>query len=190
MINRRNIITATILIILVLVGSYFTAMFIYQNGKSVINISSSMPNTKITIDGKAINTGNIYIKPGQYLISATKDGYYEYRKTIEVNQITTNLAIALTQKPDSTINVSELSSDEYIKLQGDYPVIDNLPYEDVLYTINYTVFGSKVNGYKIEFTIDSQNATGRRQAIKQLSNLVNNPLDYKINFLNFTSEVR
>ena len=188
--NRRDILKILILIFFTIIGSYFAAQFIYQNGKSAINISTSLPNVRINIDGSAINTGETYVKPGRYIISGTKDGYYEYRKTIDINQNKIDVVISLVQKPDAIINVFELTTDEYKKLQINYPIIDSLPYEDALYKISYIVIGSKINGYKIEFTIDSQNATGRRQAMKQLGNLVDNPLDYKINFLNFVSEVK
>jgi len=71
-----------------------------------------------------------------------------------------------------------------------YPIIKNLPYNNFLYEIGYRLDSSDKSGKSIELTITAINAMERRQALKEIKALGYNPINYKIEFLDFESEIK
>jgi len=75
-------------------------------------------------------------------------------------------------------------------LENKYPIIKDLPYNNFLYEIGYRLDDSDKNGKSIKLTITAINAMERRQALKEIKALGYNPIDYKIEFLDFESEIK
>jgi len=71
-----------------------------------------------------------------------------------------------------------------------YPIVQNLPYNNFLYEIGYHLDSSDKSGKSIIITITAINAMERRQAIQEIKTLGYNPIDYKIEFMNFESEIK
>jgi len=71
-----------------------------------------------------------------------------------------------------------------------YPIIKNLPYDNFLYEIGYRLDSSDKSGKSIKLTITAINAMERRQALKEIRTLGYNPINYKIEFLYFESEIK
>jgi len=186
----KKIILLTIsLVIVSLVTSYVVGQFVYRYGKVKLDISLSPKDAKITINSESVKSNNTYLKPGSYVISVVKEGYLEYRKVYDINQENNKILVKLEPKPEGVVSSLELG-DEYNKVIDKYPITKKLPYSDFTYTINYRVFGSVLNGYKVELVINSSNAIGRKMAIQEIKKLGYNPIDYKIEFINFENEIK
>ena len=190
MISRKLIILLSVLLPIIMVCSYFAAQFIYQNDKKILHVSVSQPDASIIINGRQVQSGDTYLKPGKYILSVNKSGYYEYRKIITIDKDNVSFEISPTAEPDRIVEAFELGDAGYKKLVTDNPIISKLPYEDPLFTIDYTIYGSVVNGYSIRLTISSTTASSRRMAIQEIRGLGFNPTDYKVDFLSFKSEIK
>jgi len=187
--NRRIIIVAAIVLILSFIGIYSLSVLMYRSGKTHVTMPTSSQGAVITINSRVVNSSEIYLKPGKYMVSAIKNGYYEFRKIYEIKDKNINLSIKLSSIPDKTVSESEFSGD-FNALKAEYPIISNLPYEDPLYLLDYNIKGSYLNGYLIEIIIISDSAVGRRAALQGIKDLGYNPIDYWITFLNFEVEVK
>lgn len=75
-------------------------------------------------------------------------------------------------------------------LVNKYPIIKNLPYDNFLYEIGYHLDNSDKSGKSIVLTITAINAMERRQAIQEIKTLGYNPINYKIEFIDFESEIK
>jgi len=187
--SRRLLMIAITVFCILLAGVFISSDFIYRNGKTNVNISISSPDAYLTINSVVVKTNNIYLQPGKYLISANKKGYFENRKIYEINEKEMNMHLKLTPIPDKT--VSELNFDgDFNKLQAKYPIIKNFPYDAGVYLIDYDIKGSYLKGYSIELLVMSDNAIGRREALRGIRDLGYNPIDYSVKFENFESEIK
>lgn len=70
-----------------------------------------------------------------------------------------------------------------------YPIIKLLPLDASIYKIGYRIDQSDPNGDSIKLTILSDTSSGRMAALKEIYAQGYNPIDYKIEFLGFESEV-
>lgn len=188
--SRRLIIFLAVLIPIIVICSYFAVQILYQNDKKILHVSVSQSNASIMINGRQVQSGDIYLKPGKYILSVNKSGYYEYRKIITIDKDNVSFEISPTAEPDRAVEAFELGDAGYKKLVVDNLIISKLPYEDPLYKIDYTIYGSIVNGYSIRLTISSTTASSRRMAIQEIRGLGFNPIDYKVDFLSFKSEIQ
>ena len=123
--NRKRIIMAIITITIIILGAYFLAQFVFRIGKIQLNISSAPNGASIVINGQAA-TNNIYVQPGKYLVSVIKDGYYEYRKTYNVDSQNNKISLTLKSKPDKINSITITNSDILYKYIGSNNSIDVL----------------------------------------------------------------
>jgi hypothetical protein len=187
--NIKTIIISVATFALIIAGTYFGAKFLYQVNKTELVVTTQPLDANITINGRRLDTNKIFLSPGKYLIAATKKGYFEYRKFYESGKENNQLSIKLNPIPEKYISKAELGSD-FKKLAENYPIVNSLPYEDLLYTLDYFIYGSYTKGYRIEILVTALDAATRRMAIKEIKDLGFNPADYKIQFADFESEVK
>lgn len=163
-----------------IIGSYFASQFIYRLDKTLVTISAEPVTSKISINGTVINSSSIYLKPGKYIISVSQDGYYEYRKTYEIEKKTIIIPIKLVAEPEESI-YNLIHSTKYNTVVAKYPIITKLPYSSLLIDINYSS-DSTLNNFKL--SVRAYN--GYRQAvITKIKQWGYNPADYNIEFINY-----
>lgn len=71
-----------------------------------------------------------------------------------------------------------------------YPIVKNLPMNVFIYKLGYRIDQSDDTGQSIVLTIESDTASGRVAALKNIRTLGYNPTDYKIEFINFESVLK
>lgn len=187
--NIKTITMTAISCVLIIVGSYFASTYIYRIDKTELVIKTQPLDANITINGSRINANTTYLASGKYRISATKKGYFEHNLTYEVNKDNNKISIKLEPLPEKYTSKADLGSD-FTKLAEKYPIVNYMPYEDLLYTLDYQIYGSYNNGYHVELVITAGNAVARRMAIQEIKDLGFNPADYRIKFVDFESDIK
>jgi len=166
--------------IILFIGSYFAAQYLNQKDKIEVTISVVPQDSKITINGKLLQSNKIYLQSGKYMISVIKDGYFEYRKLQEVNSIDNQISTSLNQKPEKTIGQLTLSND-YNLATNIYPIIKHLPYDSFLVKIAYSP-SSTLSLFSIDITAYEGY---RKIAVDKIKNWGYNPADFDIKFLKY-----
>lgn len=175
--SRKFIIFIIFFSIILCVGSYFINQQIFRSGKIELGVSASPQDAIITINGKLLKSNTIFLQPGNYMVSATKDGYYENRKLYEVNAQNNKIELSLVQKPESTIGTMVYSTD-YNKVIDKYPIVKNLPYDSFLIKISYSPSSTLSS-----FSIDISAYEGYRKiAVNKIKGWGYQPAEYNIKF--------
>lgn len=71
-----------------------------------------------------------------------------------------------------------------------YPIIKSLPLDAAIYKLGYRIDESDPSGHSIKLTIDSDTASGRIAALREIQSLGYPPTNFKIEFLNFESDLQ
>ena len=135
MINRKTFILTLLFLAIVFTGSYFGSKILFQFDKTKLTFSISTKESVIRINGEIIDN-SVYLRPGKYIISVTKDGYFEYRKLYTLSIKDTKVEVNLISKPAQTIQ--NLINNSYDEVVNKYPIIGKLPYDTFLIKINYS----------------------------------------------------
>lgn len=128
-----------ILILLVgLVGGSSGGWYYLQTKDTVpLSISTSPSDANITVNGKTVSGTTLRVHRGAYSISVAKDGYHESHKVYNIQDDINKMSITLTQEPAPLIS-SLLRGNGYEAAVKQHPVLQKLPYESLLLSIDYT----------------------------------------------------
>lgn len=159
--NKRKTIIAIIFAIIVIVGAliYQTYTAIDRSGKIPVEVAAAPNDAKITFKDKKTNAeyaaknGTNYLPPGDYSITAAKDGFRSSQT--EVNATTKpryTVIIELMPQSDQARQWQKKHMDQYNKVEGiagqqireagkkfteKYPVVAKLPIKDPYYSVGY-----------------------------------------------------
>ena len=159
--NKRKIIIAIIFAIIVIVGALIYQIYtaIDRSGKIPVEVAAAPNDAKITFKDKktkaedAAKNGTTYLPPGDYSITAAKDGFRSSQT--EVNATTKprhTVIIELMPQSDQARQWQKKHMDQYNKVEGiagqqiretgkkfteKYPVVAKLPIKDPYYSIGY-----------------------------------------------------
>ena len=159
--NKRKIIIAIIFAIIAIVGALIYQIYtaIDRSGKIPVEVAAAPNDAKITFKDKktkaehAGKNGTNYLPPGDYSITAAKDGFRSSQT--EVNATTKprhTVIIELMPQSDQARQWQKKHMDQYNKVEGiagqqiretgkkfteKYPVVAKLPIKDPYYSIGY-----------------------------------------------------
>ena len=159
--NKRKIIIAIIFAIIVIVGVLIYQIYtaVDRSGKIPVEVAAAPNDAKITFKDKktkaehAGKNGTNYLPPGDYSITAAKDGFHSSQT--EVNATTKprhTVIIELMPQSDQARQWQKKHMDQYNKVEGiagqqiretgkkfteKYPVVAKLPIKDPYYSIGY-----------------------------------------------------
>jgi hypothetical protein len=191
-------ITAVLLVIVALIAYGIYAQ-VSKAGKIQVAVSVAPNDATVTMDGKTISTGNIYLEPNKYYtFSASKNGYTT-KSTKEYITSTENFVGIELVPSGGTTDWSKQDLTPYLQVEQQggaaadkkgqaltdkYPIINNLPIQNYIYTIGYIADPSDPSNNSIILTIDA--AQGYRNgAIQAIRDLGYDPSKYKIEFDNY-----
>lgn len=107
-----------------LTGSEYRTITLKLGGSGSITFTSEPSGAYISLDGTIIGTTphtKTDIKPGEHQITITKNGYYNWRKTIDMTGNTQHIYAVLSSiSPENAIRVSSVPSGAAIYLNGLY----------------------------------------------------------------------
>lgn len=172
---------------------------INQSDKISITIDAVPSDAKITVNGKTVQTGTSHVNPGTYTVKATKDGFADFSESLTVGQDKQLVPILLAPVSVEAKQWARDNQPQYRKLeakagaaaaeQGEAfqeknPIVQHLPYTNLLYSIGYRRDPDDTTGNSIIIEIDAANGY-RQTAIYQLYQWGFDPTDFTIRFRNY-----
>jgi hypothetical protein len=139
--------SAIVILVLIIIFSFSSG------GKRVVLVA--LPNDSIiTIDGKHTKAGNVKISEGNHVFKASRQYFRDYQIEVNYKDLESGETLYLLPEPNSPQafqllkNNPELQQqreaaggEESIRIQKilstNYPIIDELPYENLHYKIGY-----------------------------------------------------
>lgn len=171
-----------------------------REGKYKIIFHSAPDDATLSLDGQPIDTGEHYVKKDtRHTLVARRDGFESLTLPFTASHDDQNVVITLqpqtaaanewvNQHPELYSTIEELAGKE-AAIRGErqrkkYPIIEQLPYSNFLYTIGYSADPKDPSGNNIILDIDASpgNYTA---ALEQIRDLGYDPTDFKINFRNY-----
>ncbi len=204
--GRKHPVAVTIwLLIVALIGVfiYLTYTTIQTAGKIPVTINLVPSDATLTLNSQVSPPGKLYLPPGTYELDATKTGYSSFKQTIYVNELNKDAEIAVSLTPESSEaeKWAKQNQSQYLKNEGIAgkqaqvdgrkfrelnPIVQNLPYKTLLYTIGYRADTTDPTGNSIIIEIDASEGT-RENVISQIERWGYDPTTLNIQFKNYTN---
>jgi hypothetical protein len=199
--NVKLGIGALIIAIVVLLG-YGIYKQAATAGTIAVTVAVAPSDATISVDGKTVGPGTINLKPGKkYAVKASKDGFLAYNGSQYIDSSSSSITVALQPASDEAQKWVEDNQQQYTDVEAQAgarentagqefsdknPITDNLPIDNLIYTIGYKRDNSDPSGDSIILTIDA--AQGYRNgAIQAIRDLGYDPSKFKIEFYNYTN---
>lgn len=167
-------------------------------GKVSVDITVVPSDATVQVDNTSFtNKKSVYLKPGNYTVTVSKDGFESTTQEITVSEDTTAHIIAALYpvSSDATAWYNE-HQDDYYELEGiagtaanetgqefinKYPITGSLPIQKATYLIGYKKTDDQKN---IIITITAYEGY-RESALQEIRNLGFDPSNYTIEFNNY-----
>lgn len=152
-----------------------------------------------TIDGKPLRAGNHAFAAGDHEVTVRKYGFADYSQTITIDDNHRTIDVALTPVSAEAIQWSRDNANLYLEKEArasqlinadgerfskDNPIVNELPIDNLIYTIGYRRASSDPNDNTIIIEIDAMKGY-RNAAIQKIQDLGYNPADFIINFRDY-----
>lgn len=200
-ISRKYIYIALFFILILLFISIFIA--VSRSGKISVDISVIPSDANVYINNKKTNSGEHYLKPGTYTISAKKSGFKDDKQIISVDRESVDVGLIpepnskeaykwLKDNPELQYKREEMAG-KMAALRGEYtikesPIIESIPYTSVEgpFSIDYGADKSK-GAYSIYIKISDSTPEGRVAALKWIREQGEDPTNYNIEYVDFNN---
>ncbi len=196
--SRKQIILLGILIIVIPIAIILIIFINSLINNATIEVLVAPESSTITIDGRKISNGEIKVTPGTHEISAEKTGFTTQTINVSVEKNSSAQAfIILESNSDDTKDwftehaedqaiVEQILGEEFnqesASASGQYPIMDDLPYESMNYSIDY---GScDENTFCILIDVDYMD---RDTAVKAIKELTDTPEKYSYVFSDYAN---
>ncbi|MFZ1801410.1 MAG: hypothetical protein WAW62_02760 [Candidatus Saccharimonas aalborgensis] len=185
-------------VLLLGVSIIFLIPLITRAGKQAVGVYIAPKDSTVMVDGSKTSDKTLYLTPGTHRIVVTKDGFSQSVQLYEVKEGKSSdeqiITAMLEPKSEEAKRWYQANTGEYLVVEGvvgnkagregntfrkKNPIVDNLPYSTMLYTIGYKNDPLDESGNSIILTISAP-AVYRNAAINQILNWGYNPVDYKI----------
>jgi len=184
-----------------LLVSYGVFVAIDRSGKTEYTIRAVPSDASVTINGTKVKPGRLYLTPGRYTITATKQGFTTYNQTLFLTTtLEPEINIALTAVSDQARQWARDHKDDYTTinefittqtnadknhLKSNNAITEKLPFTNMLYTIDYAPDPDDPEGDAIMLNITAL-PNKRLSALYIVRQLGYDPTDYRIHFTDFT----
>lgn len=193
--KQRRILLALILVLCGLIIAWGAVNFISHLGSTKLVVKVIPDDSKITLNGKPIRGGTVYLKPGHYVFVATRKDFGPASRTIDVREKTPGQTIYLLPVPNTPEAIVYLNTHPEVQRQREvvgatnsvstqaeltkkYPILNKLPAYNSSYRIDYTVGAHNTVSFKITLYAILNNPNQYQQYQQQLQ-------DYKAQALQF-----
>jgi|GEM_PF-3984908 len=132
------------------------------------------------------NTDNV----GIYIHYSSDQSKNEALDWIKRYQDPSQLTIYYTGDYVQTDRIGGVGSQLDSILTKKYPIVSSLPIDASFYKLGYRIDESDKSGHSIMLTISSDSSLGRQAALNEIVSLGYNPVNFKIQFLNFESDLK
>lgn len=195
---RTITVTAAVLLFAIVAYSVFT--LISHSGKVAVTVSIVPSDAHTTLNGQSVSSGTIYLKAGTYTIVSSKSGFSNFKKTQYIGDNQGSVIVSLVAQSDAAVKWAQDNQQAYLNneslggvaaatqgaaVRDSNPIVNDLPYDNQIYTIGYITDPSDPSGNSIIITIDAPEGY-RNAAIQQIKSFGYDPQDYKYKFYNYT----
>lgn len=202
--RNRTIVLVIIITVILLIGfgAYNIYLSVQRAGKLGVRVVVVPSDAKVEMNGQVVSPNDLYVIPGDYAFSASKNGFKKVEGHIHVaNGLPNTVTLPLEPESNEAKEWAKQNQDRYAALEGAAgkaaneqgeavsernPVIRVLPYKNFLYTIGYKNDLSDPTGKSIIVTIDAVPGY-RNAATRKLRDLGHDPAQLKIEFTNYES---
>jgi hypothetical protein len=199
--NHKRLSIIIIIILLTIPVIYYAYINIDRAGKVEVSIDAAPEDATITIDSRPSKPGTTFLKPGTYVIKASKSGFADYTTTQVIGEDQRTIAVLLKPVSEEAKQWAQKNQQKYLEVEGKVgqvsaeqgeafrtknPIVNLLPYKNYLFTIGYKNDNSDASGNSIIVTINAPEAY-RDSAIYQIYQWGYDPTDFKIEFTNFNN---
>lgn len=199
-IKKMVIIVALLVLAIMLYG---IILQVSRIGKTKITISVLPSEATVLVNDKKVSKSSVYLKPGQYKITARADGYVEDTVDLNVDNKEPDPVILLP-KPDSDEAIAffennpslqaqkeglggQKASEAGQKIREKYPIISQLPYIDILGPFSVDYGASKNQPESVVLYVSDSSPGGRQKALKWIRENNQEPTDLEIVFSDYLS---
>lgn len=182
---------------------YLGFALVNQGGKVPVLVKAFPGDAHIMIGDIPVRNGSrIYLEPGTYTITATRDGFKDISDTITLTDIERSYIVMMTpisaeaKKMTNTIDKDteneltalserdiERVNEQFYKLN---PIAQKLPYKTFTYGIGHHEDPSDPSGNSIIIDIDAHEGY-RQAALFQMRQMGYDPTDFNINFRGYSN---
>lgn len=199
--SRNTIIISCVLCVGIIVSA-ICLIYIPRIGKHPVSITVAPANAQIKVDGKDASRGIIYLPPGKYTLSASKEGFSEdegSKSTINIDSSSTDdvdVALFLTPSSEEAVTYYDDHQQEWLEAEGvvgmladeagkkaqdKNPILDMLPYRGALFNIDYRTSDDTDDHIVVQIT--ASDASGRAYAIKYIKDHGYDISKYTVEFI-------
>lgn len=170
-----------------------------RSGKIAVEFDFMPDDAEVLIDNSvAKNRAVKYLEPGEYSVTASREGFADYDDVYFVNENNNVILISLAPQSETAFDYiaeneelylefedrgGEIAVQEGIRFSEVNPITRDLPYSTFFFTIGYRLDQSDPNQDSIIIEIDAEEGY-KNTALQHLRNLGYNPTEYNINFRN------
>lgn len=179
--------------------AYLTYTSETRSDKIAVQVSVLPEDAEVVVnDIDTRNSRTVYLDPGEYIVSATRDGFSSYTETHRINEqenVIDFILLPESQEADDYISQNEdlylafedrsgeRAVQDGIRFSDTNPITRDLPYSTFFFTIGYRLDPSDPSEESIIVEIDAGEGY-KNTALQHLRNLGYNPTEYNINFRN------
>ena len=195
--HKRKFFMGVILFIL-LIAIWGITTFVGRQGKVAVFINTVPSDAQITFNETQENNGTKWMKPGDYTVTAKKDGFTTVIRKVRVTDMKTQnvVAISLHAESDEAKKWAAEHTAEYQKNEtygtieantnGEYfsnlnPITTKLPFVDPYFKIAYITNDDQ----SVTLTVTTPSPRYRFYAVEKIREFGYDPTDFVIEFKDF-----
>lgn len=178
-------------------GSWRIYNSVMHRGKIAVQIQTVPSSARVTLNGKKISSSKTYLEPGEYVFSASEDGFETNSAEVPISASRQYVGLILSPiseeakkwAVDNQTEYAEIgsrvSNDRVSIAEKDNPLLEKLPYYDIIgpFAIDFD-FGSE-GSLKAKTVIRNSTPNGRLKALKWIREQGVDPADLMIEFEDF-----
>ncbi|TAH36626.1 hypothetical protein EYC59_00415 [Candidatus Saccharibacteria bacterium] len=197
---KKKVIFLTIGVALLVLAAVFFTIFGTNSraGKIAVEVLVLPSTAQITANDQTIKNGTVYLKPGNYTVKMSADGFESKELTTEISQSNPYIQDQLTPVSADAKQYVKDHEKEYLQFEskvGDasrekgesyqekFPIVKLLPATNVLFQIGYR----SPDENTLIVTIHATDPGQRQAALEQIRDWGYDPTDYYIQFSDFSS---
>lgn len=183
------IILAVVLVVVLLF--YYGVVY----SRPQLDIEVAPEDATVMLNDTIITEGSHHIEPGQYVVTASREGFADYRHQftmeddlslfIGLEPITDEALIYVHRNSQEFLEVEalsgELAREEGEQFRGDNPIVEHLPYRSLIFNIDYRLNDDE----NIVLIISADGERDRNYALDQIREWGFNPDDFTIEYQSY-----
>jgi hypothetical protein len=199
--NFRVKILAAMIVVVLLFIIYQACISVSRIGENRVVIDVVPTDSKITVNSKPVPADAVYLGPGNYTISGSKEGWKTDTQSIKMKKSSVSIflipvpesdqAKALASEPDIRRQRedigSKLANSKGQQIENQNPLISDLPYTSLEgpFSIDYGPSTTRTNG--VVYVISNSSPDGRQNALRWIKEHGQDPTDLQIEYDGFVN---